>query len=69
MQSLTEAVDYQKGKTLARKTKLTIKPVTAINIDEIKQIHQKIGLSKIVFASSPSVSSETVKACTNYESI
>ena len=65
MQGLTEAVDYQQDKTSARKTKLTINPVTAINIDEIEQIHQKIGLNQVFFAGSPSVFSKTAEACEN----
>jgi putative transcriptional regulator len=65
IQSLTEAVDYQKGKTSARKPKLTVKPVTAINIDEIEQIHQKVGLNQVFFAGSPSVFSKTIDVWKN----
>ena len=65
MQGLTEAVDYQQGKTHARKTKLTIKPVAAFNTDDIKQIRQKTGLSQVVFAGSLGVSPKTVEAWEN----
>jgi putative transcriptional regulator len=48
MQGLTEAVDYQHGKILARKAKLIIKPVATFNTEDIKQIRQKTGLSQVV---------------------
>jgi putative transcriptional regulator len=65
MQGLIEAVDYQQGKIPARKTKLTIKPITAFNTDDIKRIRQKTGLSQVVFASSLGVSTKTVEAWEN----
>jgi putative transcriptional regulator len=65
IQGLTEAVDYQQGKINARKTKLTIKPVTAFNTDDIKRIRQKTGLSQVVFAGSLGVSPKTVEAWEN----
>ena len=65
MQGLTEAVDYQQGKITARKTKLTIKPVPAFNIEDIKRIRQKAGLSQVVFAGSLGVSPKTVEAWEN----
>jgi putative transcriptional regulator len=65
MQGLTETVDYQKGKIPARKTKLTIKPVTAFNTADIKRIRQKTGLSQVIFAGSLGVSPKTVEAWEN----
>jgi putative transcriptional regulator len=65
MQGLTEAVDYQQGKTSARKTKLTIKPVVAFNTEDIKRIRKKTGLSQVVFAGSLGVSPKTVEAWEN----
>jgi len=65
MQGLTEAVDYQQGKIPARRTKLTIKPVTIFNADDIKRIRQKTGLSQIMFAGSLGVSPKTVEAWEN----
>jgi putative transcriptional regulator len=65
MQGLTEAVDYQQGKITARKTKLTIKPVTTFNTDDIKQIRKKTGLSQVMFAGSLGVSPKTVEAWEN----
>jgi putative transcriptional regulator len=65
MQGLTEAVDYQQGKISARKNKLTIKPVSVFNIDDIKRIRQKTGLSQAVFAGSLGVSPKTVEAWEN----
>jgi putative transcriptional regulator len=61
-QGLTEAVDYQRGKIPARKTRLTIKPVDTFNTDDIKQIRQKTGLSQVMFAGSLGVSPKTVEA-------
>ena len=65
MRGLTEAVDYQQGKTSARKEKLTIKPVSTFNTDDIKQIRQRTGLSQVMFASSLGVSPKTVEAWEN----
>jgi putative transcriptional regulator len=65
MQGLTEAADYQQGKIHARKTKLTIKPVTAFNTNDIKLIRKKTGLSQVVFAGSLGVSPKTVEAWEN----
>jgi putative transcriptional regulator len=65
MQDLTEAVDHQQGKILVQKTKLTIKPVSAFNTDDIKRIRQKSGLSQVVFAGSLGVSPKTVEAWEN----
>jgi putative transcriptional regulator len=62
MQGLTEAVDYQQGKITARKTKLTVKPVSTFNNNDIKRIRQKTGLSQVMFAGSLGVSSKTVEA-------
>jgi putative transcriptional regulator len=65
MQGLTEAVDYQQGKIPARKTKLTIKPVSAFNTNDIKRIRQKTGLSQVLFAGSLGVSPKTVETWEN----
>jgi putative transcriptional regulator len=65
MQGLTEAVDYQHGKTRVRKTKLTIKPVDTFNHNDIKRIRQKTGLSQVMFAGSLGVSPKTVEAWEN----
>jgi putative transcriptional regulator len=65
MQGLTEAADYQHGNIRARKTKLTIKPVDTFNHNDIKQIHQKTGLSQVIFAGSLGVSPKTVEAWEN----
>jgi putative transcriptional regulator len=65
MQGLTEAANYQQGKTPARKTKLTIKPVDTFNTAEIKRIRQKTGMSQVMFASSMGVSPQTVEAWEN----
>jgi len=65
MQGLNEAVDYQQGKITARKTKLTIKPVTAFNTNDIKRIRKKTGLSQVMFAGSLGVSPKTVEAWEN----
>ena len=65
MQGLTEAVDYQQGKINVRKTKLIIKPVSKFNIDDIKRIRKKTGLSQVMFAGSLGVSPKTVEAWEN----
>jgi len=65
MQGLTEAADYQQGKITAKKTKLTIKPVTTFNTDDIKRIRKKTGLSQVMFAGSLGVSPKTVEAWEN----
>jgi putative transcriptional regulator len=65
MQGITESVDYQQGKILAGKAKLTIKPVATFNTGDIKRIRQKTSLSQVVFAGSLGVSSKTVEAWEN----
>jgi len=65
MQGLTEAVDYQQGKTHARKTRLTIKPVADYTNSDIKRIRQRTGLSQVMFAGSLGVSPKTVEAWEN----
>jgi putative transcriptional regulator len=65
MQGLTEAIDYQQEKIPARKTKLTIKPVSTFNNSDIKRIRQKTGLSQVMFAGSLGVSPKTVEAWEN----
>jgi putative transcriptional regulator len=64
-QGLTEAINYQQGKTKARTAKLTIKPVDTFNNNEIKQIRQNTGLSQVMFASSLGVSTKTIEAWEN----
>jgi putative transcriptional regulator len=65
MQGLTEAADYQEGKIRARKTRLTIKPVSTFNNEDIRRIRQKTGLSQAMFAGSLGVSTKTVEAWEN----
>jgi len=65
MQGLSEAVDYQQGKVIVRKTKLTIKPVSTFNNEDIKQIRKRTGLSQVMFAGSLGVSPKTVEAWEN----
>ena len=65
MQGLTEAADYQQGKTRARKTRMVIKPVDTFNNDDIRLIRQKTGLSQVLFAGSLGVSPKTVEAWEN----
>jgi len=50
VQGLTEAINYQQGKITAKKTRLTIKPATAFNTDDIKRIQEKRDL---IEANSP----------------
>ncbi|MDR1388856.1 MAG: helix-turn-helix domain-containing protein [Treponema sp.] len=65
MEGLSEAVTYQQGKLTARKVKLTIKPVDVFNTRDIKQIRQRSGLSRVMFAGSLGVSPKTVEAWEN----
>ena len=62
MQGLSEAAEYQQGKIAPRKAKVTIKPVDTFNIDEIKRIRKKTGMSQVMFAGSMGVSPKTVEA-------
>jgi DNA-binding transcriptional regulator YiaG len=61
MQGLTEAVAYQRGEILARKTKLTIKPVDIFNHNDIKRIGQRTDLGQVMFAGSLGVSPKTAE--------
>jgi putative transcriptional regulator len=65
MRGLTETLDYQQGKIPARKVKLTIKPVSTFNNNDIKRISKKTGLSQVMFAGSLGVSPKTVEAWEN----
>ena len=65
MQGLSEAIEYQQGKLTARKTKLTIRPVSTFNNEDIKQIRKRTGLSQVMFAGSLGVSPKTVEAWEN----
>ncbi|MCL2478466.1 MAG: helix-turn-helix domain-containing protein, partial [Treponema sp.] len=56
---------YQQGKTHARKTRLTIKPVADYTNNDIKRIRQRTGLSQVMFAGSLGVSPKTVEAWEN----
>jgi putative transcriptional regulator len=62
MQGLNEAVEYQQGNINARKTRLSIKPLSVFDVADIKQIRQKTGLSQVVFAGSLGVSPKTIEA-------
>ncbi|MGD9927996.1 MAG: helix-turn-helix domain-containing protein [Sphaerochaeta sp.] len=62
MQGLDDAVKYQEGKIVARKTRIAVKPVETFSGEEIKFIRQSVGLSQVVFASSLGVSKKTVEA-------
>jgi putative transcriptional regulator len=65
IQGLNEAVDYQQGKTRARKIKLILKPVDTFDTNDIKQIRKNTGLSQVMFAGSLGVSPKTVEAWEN----
>jgi len=65
MQGLNEAEEYQQGKISARNNKLSIKPVTFFNTEDIKRIRGKTGLSQVMFAGSMGVSVKTVEAWEN----
>jgi putative transcriptional regulator len=62
MRGLNEAIEYQQGRTKARKAKLSIKPVDTFNIEDIRQIRWRTGLSQAMFAGSLGVSPKTVEA-------
>jgi DNA-binding transcriptional regulator YiaG len=65
MEGLTETTEYQHDKIPSRKMKLTIKPVSSFNIDDIKQIRQKTLLRQVIFTFLLSVSPKTVESCEN----
>jgi len=65
MQGLTEAEEHQQGKIVARKTRMTIKPVVVFSSEDIKLIRHKTGLSQAMFAISLGVSPKTVEAWEN----
>lgn len=62
MTGLNEAVDYEKGKISAPKTKLTIEPLPDISSDDIKAIRNKLGFTQAMFAAVIGVSTKTVEA-------
>ena len=62
MQGLDEAVKYQEGKIVARKTKIAVTPVEYFSCEDIKEIRKRVGLTQAIFASSLGVSKKTVEA-------
>lgn len=59
---LEQAIEYEKGTLKARKTKMSITPVTKFSAQEIKDIRHKTGLSQAMFAKYMGVSVKTVEA-------
>jgi putative transcriptional regulator len=64
-QDLDKAVRQEQGKTAARKTKLTVKPVAEFDTGAIREIRRETGLSQVMFALSLGVSPKTVEAWEN----
>ncbi|MCL1993306.1 MAG: transcriptional regulator [Spirochaetes bacterium] len=62
MQGLAEAAGYQEGKTAARKTKLSVKPLGDFDNNDIKQIREQAGSSQTAFAGTLGGSVSTVEA-------
>ena len=61
--AMQEALDHSEGKIELRKTHLSITPVCdTINVDEIKEIRKKLGMSQGVFAIVLGVSKKTVES-------
>ena len=59
---LEEAIAYEKGELEAKKTKITVEPVTEFSASEIKNIRNSAGMTQIVFANFMGVSAKTVEA-------
>ena len=59
---LQEAIDFEKGTGVAKKTTYVIKPVKDFNSEEIRQIRNKAGMTQTVFAHYMGVSKKTVEA-------
>lgn len=59
---LEEAIAYEKGELEAKKTKITVEPVTEFSASEIKNIRNSVGMTQIVFANFMGVSAKTVEA-------
>ena len=57
-----QAIEYEKGTLKARKTTLTITPVSTFTPSEIKQIRSSTGLTQVLFAKYMGVSVKTVEA-------
>lgn len=65
MQGLNEAVEYQQGRGQAKTAKLTAKPVSRFNAQEIRGIRQSAGMSQVMLAGLLGVSLKTVEAWKN----
>ena len=61
-QGLQEAIDYEKGKSTAKKNTLRIAPVKKYTNTDIKSIRNQAGMSQSVFADYMGVSKKTVEA-------
>lgn len=59
---LEEAIAYEQGTLEAKTTKLTIRPITHYQADEIRSIRVNTGLTQVAFAEFMGVSVKTVEA-------
>lgn len=59
---LQEAIDFEKGIGVAKKTTYVISPVKEFNSEEIRQIRNNAGMTQTVFANYMGVSKKTVEA-------
>lgn len=59
---LEEAIAYEQGTLEAQTTKLTVKPVSHYDAEEIKSIRINAGMTQAIFAEFMGVSVKTVEA-------
>ncbi len=59
---LEQAIEYEKGNLVARKTTLSIAPLDTFTSSEIKEIRNNTGLTQALFAQYMGVSVKTVEA-------
>ena len=61
-QGLTEAIEYEKGKSKARVKTYSITPIKEYSGKEIREIRMRAGMTQTVFAAYMGVSKKTVEA-------
>lgn len=59
---LEQAIEFEKGKSGAKVTVLSVEPIDTFTPTEIKQIRKSTGMTQIVFAKYMGVSVKTVEA-------
>lgn len=62
MTGLQEAIEYEQGKSKARKCRMTVAPLPELDAEEIRTLRVELDMTQSVFAAVVGVSVKTVEA-------